>query len=122
PGRQAIIILNDNGRSYAPTISRLGDTLSRFRVNPTYMKNRARLDKVLHELPLGGTLERGLEAMVAGVREMFEPPAFFETLGVRYTGPIDGHDVKGLEQALRNAADYEGPIVVHVLTQKGRGY
>ena len=56
------------------------------------------------------------------MREMFEPPAFFENLGVRYTGPFDGHDIDGMEKALRHAAEYDGPIVVHVLTQKGRGH
>jgi 1-deoxy-D-xylulose-5-phosphate synthase len=59
---------------------------------------------------------------VAAVREMFEPPAFFETLGVRYTGPFDGHDIAGVEKALRHAAEFDGPIVVHVRTEKGRGY
>ena len=53
---------------------------------------------------------------------MLEPPTFFETLGVRYVGPFDGHDIEGMEQALRDAAEYDGPIVVHVLTQKGQGY
>ena len=53
---------------------------------------------------------------------MWEPPAFFEHLGVRYMGPFDGHDIDGVEKALRNAAKFDGPIVVHVLTQKGRGY
>jgi 1-deoxy-D-xylulose-5-phosphate synthase len=56
------------------------------------------------------------------MREMFEPPAFFENLGVRYTGPFDGHDIDGMEKALRHASEYDGPIVVHVLTQKGRGH
>ncbi len=121
-GRRAIIVLNDNGRSYAPTVSRLGETLSRLRLSPSYLKGRARIDKVIHELPLGHKIGRGLEAATAAVREYFEPPAFFETLGVRYTGPFDGHDVEGLERALRNAAHFDGPIVVHVLTQKGRGY
>jgi 1-deoxy-D-xylulose-5-phosphate synthase len=121
-GSRAIIILNDNGRSYAPTVSKLSDSLARLRVNPLYMRNRARLDRILHEVPFGDTLERGVEGVVAAIREVFEPPAFFETLGVRYTGPIDGHDIAGLEKALRNAAEYDGPIVVHVLTQKGRGY
>ena len=60
--------------------------------------------------------------MKAALRELVEPTMFFEALGVRYTGPIDGHDIAGLEQALRHAAEYDGPIVVHVLTQKGRGY
>jgi 1-deoxy-D-xylulose-5-phosphate synthase len=63
-----------------------------------------------------------LQAAVAALREYFEPSAFFEDLGVRYTGPFDGHDVRGIEAALRAAAEYDGPIVVHVLTQKGRGY
>ena len=79
--------------------------------------------QLLHELPVvGHQLERSLDGFVAAVREMFEPPAFFETLGVRYTGPFDGHDIEGMEKALRNAAEFDGPIVVHVVTQKGRGY
>jgi 1-deoxy-D-xylulose-5-phosphate synthase len=122
-GRRAIIVLNDNGRSYAPTASQLGESLARLRMHPGYLRNRARLDKILEGVPLvGGRLERGLEAAVAALREYFEPPAFFEDLGVRYTGPFDGHDIEGLERALSDAAKYEGPIVVHVITQKGRGY
>jgi 1-deoxy-D-xylulose-5-phosphate synthase len=120
---RAVIILNDNGRSYAPTVSKLGRSLSRLRINPSYVRNRARLDKMLHEVPLVGEhLERGVDSALSAVREMFEPPAFFEMLGVRYSGPFDGHDIAGVESALRNAAEFDGPIVVHVLTQKGRGY
>ncbi len=122
-GSNAIIILNDNGRSYAPTASRLGDSLARIRLDPRYLRNRARFEKLLREVPLlGDRLERGFEATLAGLRDYFEPPAFFEDLGIRYTGPFDGHDVEGLERALRDANEYDGPIVVHVLTQKGRGY
>jgi 1-deoxy-D-xylulose-5-phosphate synthase len=120
---RAVIILNDNGRSYAPTVSKLGESLGRIRLNPSYIRNRARVDRLLHEVPLVGEhLERGVEGALAALREMFEPPAFFEMLGVRYTGPFDGHDIAGLESALRNAGEYDGPIVVHVRTQKGRGY
>jgi 1-deoxy-D-xylulose-5-phosphate synthase len=122
-GRKAIIVLNDNGRSYAPTVSKLGESLARLRLNPAYLRNRGRLDRILHEVPVvGHQLERSLDGFVAAMREMFEPPAFFENLGVRYTGPFDGHDVEGMEKALRHAAEYDGPIVVHVLTQKGRGH
>ena len=122
-GKKAIIVLNDNGRSYAPTVSKLGDSLARLRLNPTYLRNRSRLDRVLHEVPVvGHQLEKSVEGFVAAMREMFEPPAFFENLGVRYTGPFDGHDIEGMEKALRWAAEYDGPIVVHVLTQKGRGH
>jgi len=122
-GKKAIIVLNDNGRSYAPTVSKLGESLARLRVNPSYLRNRARLDRLIHEVPLVGThLERSLDGFVAAVREVFEPPAFFENLGVRYTGPFDGHDIEGMERALRHAAAFDGPIVVHVITEKGRGY
>ena len=72
---------------------------------------------------VGGRLERGLDATKAAIRELWEPPAFFETLGVRYAGPFDGHDIAALEEAFRNAAEMAaGPSVIHVLTQKGRGY
>ena len=122
-GKKAILVLNDNGRSYAPTVSKLGDSLARLRLNPTYLRNRSRLDRLLHEVPMvGHQLEKSLDGFVAAMREMFEPPAFFENLGVRYTGPFDGHDIDKLEKALRHAAEYDGPIVVHVLTQKGRGH
>ncbi|MEQ1786777.1 MAG: 1-deoxy-D-xylulose-5-phosphate synthase [Acidimicrobiales bacterium] len=122
-GKKAILVLNDNGRSYAPTVSKLGDSLARLRLNPTYLRNRSRLDRLLHDVPVvGHQLEKSVDGFVAAMREMFEPPAFFENLGVRYTGPFDGHDIEGMEKALRHAAEYDGPIVVHVLTQKGRGH
>jgi len=122
-GKKAILVLNDNGRSYAPTVSKLGDSLARLRLHPTYLRNRGRLDRILHDMPIvGHQLEKSLDGFVAAMREMFEPPAFFENLGVRYTGPFDGHDIEGMEKALRHAAEYDGPIVVHVLTEKGRGY
>jgi len=122
-GRDCIIILNDNGRSYAPTVSKLGETLARIRNNPTYMRRQHRLEKMARDVPVvGNRLERSIDATKAAIREMWEPPAFFETLGVRYTGPFDGHDIESLEQALANAAELEGPHVVHVMTQKGRGY
>jgi len=122
-GARAVIILNDNGRSYAPTVSKLSESLARLRANPSYIRKRARLDKLLHEVPVvGGHLERVGDAAFTALREMFESPAFFEALGVRYAGRLDGHDIAGIERALRDAAEYDGPIVVHVLTQKGRGH
>jgi len=122
-GRDVIIILNDNGRSYAPTVSRLSESLVKIRNNPKYVRRQARIERMLHDVPVvGAPLERAVEAAKAAAREMWEPPAFFENLGVRYTGPFDGHDIGALEEALRNAAELPGPHVVHVLTQKGRGY
>jgi 1-deoxy-D-xylulose-5-phosphate synthase len=122
-GRRAVIVLNDNGRSYAPTISRLSDGLTRLRLNPSYVRGKERLEQVIREFPvIGEHLDRARKGVEAAFREVIEPTAFFEALGVRYTGPIDGHDIPGMERALRDAAEFDGPIVVHVLTQKGRGY
>jgi 1-deoxy-D-xylulose-5-phosphate synthase len=122
-GRRAVIVLNDNGRSYAPTHSKLGESLTRLRLHPSFTRQRERLRRFVTAVPrVGARLHRGVESAEAAVREMWEPPAFFEQLGVRYTGPIDGHDIEGVEKALRHAAEWDGPIVVHVLTQKGRGY
>jgi len=121
-GRKAIIILNDNGRSYAPTASSLGESLSRLRSSSTYRRQSARVERILAELPLGNYLEKGVDGAKAAIREMFEPPAFFEQLGVKYLGPYDGHDLATLEEAFRNASEVDGPVVVHCLTQKGRGY
>ncbi len=151
--KRVIIVLNDNGRSYAPTISnltqadflddkidgipktkkkknsritqKLANKLTDIRLNPVYVRRQRKLEKFLRDLPLVGTqAERGLEAFKAGVREFLQPPAFFEALGVRYIGPIDGHDIEALEHAFaasKHRVD-EGPIVIHVITQKGRGY
>lgn len=122
-GQPAVIVLNDNGRSYAPTVSRLSTGMSRLRQHPSYLKGRRKIGSVLGRVPLGEEVKRGLSGAAAAMRDMWEPPAFFETLGVRYIGPIDGHDIAALESALRDAQAYdEGPIVVHVLTEKGRGY
>jgi len=122
-GRRVVIVLNDNGRSYAPTVSRLSESLTRLRLHPSYVQARSRVKNLVKDLPaVGGLAYSGLQSMALALRELVEPHVFFEALGVRYTGPIDGHDVAGLEHALRNAAEWDGPIVVHVLTQKGKGY
>ena len=122
-GSRVVVVLNDNGRSYAPTASRLSESLTRLRLHPGLASVRSRLEDVLRELPKVGNLAySSLQGFYSAVREVIEPPAFFEALGVRYVGPIDGHDIGGMEAALSQAADWGGPIVVHVLTQKGRGY
>ena len=123
-GRKAVIVLNDNGRSYAPTISRLSTSISRLRLRPGYMNLRTKVARRLDRLGIAGRLaDAGWTALTTAIREAAaDPVPFFEALGVRYTGPFDGHDIPAMEEALRNAAAYDGPIVVHVRTQKGRGY
>jgi len=117
------IVLNDNGRSYAPTVGKLTESLIRIRSNPTYMRRQRRFEELAEKLPwVGEIFERGINATKAAIREIFEPAAFFETLGVHYLGPFDGHDINEVEEALKNASEFEGPVLVHVLTQKGRGY
>ena len=122
-GRRVVIVLNDNGRSYAPTVSRLSESLVRFRSSPKVMRRRDRIEGIAERIPwVGETIQRGMKMSEAAIRELWDSAGFFENLGVRYLGPFDGHDVAGLEAALANAAQFEGPVVVHVLTQKGRGY
>ena len=117
------IVLNDNGRSYAPTISHLSESLVRIRSNPVYMKRQERIEQLAKKFPwMGERLERSINATKWAIRAMWEPPAFFEHLGVRYFGPFDGHDIAAVETALRNSVKFDGPTVIHVLTQKGRGY
>jgi 1-deoxy-D-xylulose-5-phosphate synthase len=122
-GKPVVIVLNDNGRSYAPTVSQLSLSLTHLRLNPAYIQARQRIRHLIRELPAVGDLAySGVHGLTSALREVVTPHTFFEALGIRYAGPIDGHDIAGVEQALTNAAEWQGPIVVHVLTQKGRGY
>jgi 1-deoxy-D-xylulose-5-phosphate synthase len=121
---RVLIVVNDNGRSYAPTISRLAAGVARVRASAAYVKSRRRVQHTLREVPLiGDYLDRGMDGVRAALREATSNPSgFFEALGVRYIGPVDGHDIASVERVLRQAAEHEGPLIVHALTQKGRGY
>ena len=119
----ATIVLNDNGRSYAETVSRLSERVADLRTDPRYRTWRGRFDRLLTRLPLAERLtDAGLEAVKAAVSEAPNLQSFVEALGVRYLGPYDGHDVARLEHALTTAARLDTPVLVHVLTQKGKGY
>jgi 1-deoxy-D-xylulose-5-phosphate synthase len=121
--QRVVIVLNDNGRSYAPTISKLSASLTTLRLNRTYLTLRERLRRLVPHLPrVGKAAYLGIDGFTSTVREMVTPHTFFENLGVRYIGPIDGHNIESIEAVLRNAAEWDGPIVVHLLTEKGRGY
>jgi 1-deoxy-D-xylulose-5-phosphate synthase len=121
--QRVVIVLNDNGRSYAPTISKLSASLTSLRLNKTYLTLRDRLRRLVPRLPrVGKAAYLGIDGFTSVVREMVTPHTFFENLGVRYIGPVDGHNIESLETVLTNAAEWDGPIVVHVLTEKGRGY
>jgi 1-deoxy-D-xylulose-5-phosphate synthase len=123
-GSPVIIVLNDNGRSYAPTVSRLSQSLTRLRLSRRYQRARSKVGRAVEDLPTVRRLAlSGWSGLRTALRELTGPSVFFDALGVRYTGPIDGHDIAGMERALAGAAEYDGgPIIVHVLTHKGRGY
>jgi 1-deoxy-D-xylulose-5-phosphate synthase len=121
--QRVVIILNDNGRSYAPTVSKLSESLTSLRLNRTYLTFRERLRRLVPHLPrIGKAAYYGIDGLTNVVREIVTPHTFFENLGVRYVGPIDGHNIEAMETAFRSAGEWDGPIVVHTLTQKGRGY
>src|SRR3989440_4008963 len=122
-GRKVLIVLNDNGRSYAPTISRLSTSVTRLRSSPSYVRRRQMAEGALREIPIVGEyLQAGAQGLRAAFREVLEPQNFFQALGVRYVGPVNGHDVAEMEHVLRQAAAFDGPIVVHMVTRKGKGY
>jgi 1-deoxy-D-xylulose-5-phosphate synthase len=118
-----LIVLNDNGRSYAETVGRLSERVADLRTDPRYRTWRARLDRILSRVPL---VEKAADASVEALKQFVsDAPAlqsFVEALGVRYLGPVDGHDHERLEHALRHAERLSGPVLVHVLTEKGKGY
>jgi 1-deoxy-D-xylulose-5-phosphate synthase len=121
--QRVVIVLNDNGRSYAPTISKLSESLTALRLNKTYLTMRGRLRRTVPHLPkVGKAAYLGIDGLTSVVREMVTPHTFFENLGVRYIGPIDGHDIESMENTLKSASEWDGPILVHVLTTKGLGY
>ncbi len=122
-GLPVVIVLNDNGRSYAQTVSRLSHQVSWLRFNRHYRTWRQRADQALERFPLAERMAgAGLKGLKAAVSDAPTLQSWVEALGVRYSGPVDGHDVGEVERELRRAASHDGPVLVHVLTQKGRGY
>jgi 1-deoxy-D-xylulose-5-phosphate synthase len=120
---ELLIVLNDNGRSYAPTVGGLAQNLARLRLSPTYEGAKEAAGSVLRGLPVAGEIAyETARRMKNSFKQLVAPSSLFESLGLKYGGPIDGHDVHALERALSDAARYRGPVVVHVVTQKGRGY
>ena len=121
-----LVVVNDNGRSYAETVSRLPQRIAELRTDPRYRRLRDRLDDVVARLPAsdlaGRVRDANLRALKTAVSEAPALQSFVEALGVRYLGPFDGHDVAVVERALRDALRLDTPVLLHVLTEKGRGY
>ncbi|GAA4728509.1 1-deoxy-D-xylulose-5-phosphate synthase [Phytohabitans rumicis] len=118
-----VIVVNDNGRSYAPTIGGLADHLSRLRLNPGYERVLDVVKDTLGATPVvGRPMYEVLHAVKTGIKDAVAPQAMFEDLGIKYVGPIDGHDVAAVESAFRRAKGFGGPVIVHAVTRKGYGY
>ncbi|MFF3559670.1 1-deoxy-D-xylulose-5-phosphate synthase [Streptomyces sp. NPDC002574] len=123
PERPVVIVVNDNGRSYAPTVGGLARHLSALRTHAGYERV---LDWGKHTLdsagPAGHTVYRALHAAKKGIKDALAPQALFGDLGLKYLGPVDGHDISALEEALERAKTCPGPVIVHCVTRKGQGY
>ncbi len=123
PDVPLVIIVNDNGRSYAPTVGGLAHHLNWLRTSEEYEKTLERGKRALLGLgELGTRTYEALHALKAGLKDALAPQAMFADLGIKYLGPVDGHDQIALELALEHAKAYRAPILVHVITEKGRGY
>ena len=121
--RNLIIVINDNERSYSPTIGGVATYLSTLRVTSGYEKFLDWGKEVLHKTPVVGMpIYETLHGMKKGIKDIVAPQGMFEDLGLKYLGPIDGHDIAAMERALRQAKEYGAPILVHAITEKGKGH
>jgi 1-deoxy-D-xylulose-5-phosphate synthase len=120
-----IIVLNDNGRSYAPTVGGIAAlaSLAHYRFDPRYERTKRTLGRMLRGIPLvGETADELAGRLKDAVKQILEPSTVFDALDLKYTGRIDGHDLALLEETLNVAKTYDRPVVVHVITEKGSGY
>lgn len=117
-----IILLNDNGMSISPTAGAFARRLHMLRTGAAYARMKRDTDHALFNLPLGRRVRWLLQRLKSGVKSMVTPVMLFEELGITYLGPLDGHDVLSIERALQRARTLSRPVVVHVITQKGKGY
>lgn len=121
--RPVVILVNDNGRSYAPTVGGLANHLAGLRTNPRYEQALDLVKRSLGRTPLvGEPLYDALHGIKRGLKDILSPQGMFEDLGIKYVGPVDGHDREAVEQALQRARRFRGPVIVHCITQKGFGY
>ena len=120
--RPLVIVVNDNGRSYSPTIGGLSEHLAALRTNETYERVLDWGKETLLRSPIGRPVFEALHGMKKGIKDVFAPQGLFEDLGLKYIGPVNGHDEDLIENALQYAKRFHGPVMVHVITEKGKGY
>jgi 1-deoxy-D-xylulose-5-phosphate synthase len=121
--RRLVIVVNDNERSYAPTVGGLANHLATLRTTRGYEKFLDWGKGVLERTPVvGQPIYETLHGLKKGIKDIVAPQGMFEDLGLKYIGPVDGHDIEAVEFALRRAKEFGGPVIVHVITEKGRGH
>lgn len=121
--RSVVIVVNDNGRSYAPTIGGVADHLATLRLQPGYEQFLEKGRDTLRAVPLiGEVCYHFMHSVKAGLKDSLSPQLLFTDLGLKYVGPVDGHDERAVEVALRRARGFGAPVIVHVVTRKGMGY
>ena len=121
--RNLVIVVNDNERSYSPTIGGLATYLTTLRASKEYERILSRGKRMLHNTPFVGKYIYGtLHGIKKGMKDMLAPQGMFEDLGFKYLGPIDGHDIEAMERTLQMAKEFGSPVIVHAITEKGRGY
>jgi 1-deoxy-D-xylulose-5-phosphate synthase len=121
--RNLVIVVNDNERSYSPTIGGLATYLTTLRASKEYERILSRGKRMLHNTPVVGKHIYGaLHGIKKGMKDMLAPQGMFEDLGFKYLGPIDGHDIEAMEKTLQMAKEFGSPVIVHAITEKGRGY
>lgn len=121
--RPVVIVVNDNGRSYAPTIGGFAEHLAGLRLQPGYERVLEEGRKAVRGVPVIGELcYQCIHSIKAGIKDAIAPQVMFTDLGIKYVGPIDGHDEHAVESALRHARGFNAPVIVHVVTRKGMGY
>ncbi|MBY0285752.1 MAG: 1-deoxy-D-xylulose-5-phosphate synthase [Mycobacteriaceae bacterium] len=121
--RPVVIIVNDNGRSYAPTIGGFAEHMAGLRLQPGYERVLEEGRKAVQKMPIIGEIcYQCMHSIKAGIKDALSPQVMFTDLGLKYVGPIDGHDEHAVENALRHARGFNAPVIVHVVTRKGMGY
>lgn len=117
-----IVILNDNEMSISKNVGGISTYLSQIRGGSTYEKAKKEIQELVERIPMGRSISKSLDRVKDGLKSMVVPGMLFEHMGLKYLGPVDGHNIREVSKVLKVARDYEGPSLVHVITRKGKGY
>ena len=116
------IVLNDNQMSISNNVGGLSNHLNKLRVGPGYNKLKKEINSTLNASDIGKVLSHSIHKVKDSIKQLLVPSMFFEGMGIKYIGPIDGHDIKMMNDVITKAKNINGPVIVHVITKKGKGY